>query len=290
MRSRDAWLAHPQGAAVAREPLVAWTTAAQTSPSGRNGEARGQPLAGIRVLDLTRVLAGPVSTRLLAAFGADVLRIDPPFWSETTLEPEMTLGKRCAGLDLRQSEDRSVFEALLREADVFVHGYRSDALQGLGYGPEELRQYNPTLVDVALCAFGWTGPWAQRRGFDSLVQMSSGIADFGMRSESASEPRPLPVQALDHATGYLMAAAVLHALRQRRSKGRVLSARLSLARTAHLLAPSQRSTLSGGSARAERGRFHAGNRNDTLGAGAADADAVRSRGTYTALAIQRRPG
>ncbi|MGI9409536.1 MAG: CoA transferase [Hyphomicrobiaceae bacterium] len=246
MRSHQAWLAHAQGTAVAHEPLVAWTTIEQARPSDRVGVSPGAPLSGVRVLDLTRVLAGPVSTRLLAAFGADVLRIDPPFWSEATLEPEMTVGKRCAGLDLRQADDRATFEGLLREADVFVHGYRSDALEGLGYGAQELRQYNPRLVDVALCAYGWTGPWAQRRGFDSLVQMSSGIAEFGMRSEHGHEPRPLPAQALDHATGYLMAAAVLQAVRRQRSQGCVLSARLSLARTAHLLASSERSSLSGG--------------------------------------------
>ena len=246
MRSHDAWLVHAQGAAVAREPLVAWATVEQATRSERSSVSSVQPLEGLRVLDLTRVLAGPVSTRLLAAFGADVLRIDPPFWSEATLEPEMTVGKRCAGLDLRQADDRATFEGLLRQADVLVHGYRSDALEGLGYGADELRKYNTELIDVALCAYGWTGPWAQRRGFDSLVQMSSGIAEYGMRSEHANEPRPLPAQALDHATGYLMAGAVLHALRRRRSQGCVLSARLSLARTAHMLASLERPSLSGG--------------------------------------------
>jgi len=100
----------------------------------------------------------------------------------------------------------------LKAADVVVHGYRPGALDGLGFGPEERRKLNPGLIDISLCAYGWTGPWAGRRGFDSLVQMSAGIADAGMRRENADKPIPLPVQALDQATGYLLAAAMSRAL------------------------------------------------------------------------------
>lgn len=256
MRGLDDWLSHPQGSAVAAEPLVIWDErgAPDKSATGKSATAPGgnaarplagtaaRPLGGIKVLDLTRVLAGPAATRFLAAFGAEVLRIDPPRWSERANVPEMTLGKRCAGLDLEQDEDRRIFAALLSGADVLVHGYRPGALDGLGFGADARRAINPGLIDVALCAYGWSGPWAGRRGFDSLIQMSSGIADFGMKQSSAEKPVPLPVQALDHTTGYLMAAAVLHALRCRQQSGRVLSARLSLARTAHLLIPSKRDT------------------------------------------------
>lgn len=227
MRSLADWAAHPQGRAVAAEPLIAW----------REAEAQGGPFAlrGLRVLDLTRVLAGPVATRFPAGFGAEVLRIDPPWWNEPGVEPEVTLGKRRAGLDLTQTEDRRSFEALLSRADVLVHGYRPGALEGLGYDEARLRSLAPRLIDVSLDAYGWTGPWAGRRGFDSLLQMSCGIAAEGMRRAGTDRPVPLPVQALDHATGYLMAAAVLRALRIRERTGRTLSARLSLARTAALL-------------------------------------------------------
>jgi len=108
---------------------------------------------------------------------------------------------------------------------VIVHGYRADALERLGLGADEIREINPGIVDVAIDAYGWSGPWRNRRGFDSLVQMSSGIA-FGL------EPSPLPVQALDHATGYLAAAAVLEGLHRRTATGQGSTARLSLARTA----------------------------------------------------------
>lgn len=243
MRGADDWLSHPQGAAVAAEPLVIWEeSGAPAQPAPAPGGNAARPLNGIRVLDLTRVLAGPAATRFLAAFGAEVLRIDPPRWSEQANVPEMTLGKRCAGLDLEQDEDRGIFAALLEGADVLVHGYRPGALDGLGFGADTRRKINPGLIDVALSAYGWSGPWAGRRGFDSLIQMSSGIADFGMKQSGGEKPVPLPVQALDHTTGYLMVAAVLHALRCRQQSGRVLSARLSLARTAHLLIPSRRDT------------------------------------------------
>ncbi|WP_299617908.1 CoA transferase [uncultured Tateyamaria sp.] len=221
------WAAHPQGRAVADAPLIAW--------SAREAQAAPVALAGLKVLDLTRVLAGPVTTRFLAGFGADVLRIDPPWWGEPGVEPEVTLGKRRAGLDLNHPADRAEFEALLAEADVLVHGYRPGALDGLGYGPDRLHTLAPHLIEVSLCAYGWHGPWAGRRGFDSLVQMSCGIAAEGMRRTKAAHPVPLPVQALDHATGYLMAAAVLRAIRVRNTSGQIRSARLSLARTAALL-------------------------------------------------------
>ena len=237
MRSLDAWRDHPQGRAVRAEPLIDWQEHA-ASPVERAVDP-DRPLAGIRVLDLTRVLAGPVATRFLAGFGANVLRIDPPDWDEPAVIPEVSLGKRCAGLDLREPDDRSRFEDLLATADILVHGYRPSALDGLGYDHATRLGLNPRLIDVSLDAYGWTGPWAGRRGFDSLVQMSSGIAQRGMERARATRPVPLPVQALDHATGYLMAASALHALSARR-EGRILRARHSLARTAALLTDHQR--------------------------------------------------
>jgi crotonobetainyl-CoA:carnitine CoA-transferase CaiB-like acyl-CoA transferase len=149
--------------------------------------------------------------------------------------PEMTLGKRCARLDLNEKADRVLFDSLLKEADILLHGYRADALERLGYGASDRLKLAPGLLDVSLNAYGWSGPWQNRRGFDSLVQMSSGIADAGMHWKHANAPTPLPVQALDHATGYLMAASAIKLLADRLSSGQGGSARLSLARTAKLL-------------------------------------------------------
>ncbi|MGP9500773.1 CoA transferase [Specibacter sp. AOP5-B1-6] len=235
MRSQAQWLAHPQGRAVSAEPLVQWGSRrfandGGTLPRSRPTNAR-RPLEGVRVLDLTRVIAGPVATRFLAMYGAEVLRIDPPDWEEPALEPEMTVGKHCARLDIKTPEGLAALQELLAGADIFIHGYRPDALDRLGLSDYFLAQAHPTLVVVALDAYGWSGPWANRRGFDSLVQMSCGIAHAGMAHFGSDRPHPLPVQALDHATGYLCAATAIEAWCER-LHGTVRNARLSLARTA----------------------------------------------------------
>jgi len=234
MRTMDEWRIHPQGAAVNAEPLLHITDApASAKPDWPINPQR--PLQGIRVLDLTRVLAGPTATRFMAGFGADVLRLDPPGWDEPGVVPDLVPGKRCARLDLRTSQGQEIFTQLLAQADVLVHGYRSDALAGMGFDAANRRRINPALVDVSLDAYGWSGPWKTRRGFDSLVQMSSGIAEAGMRRLGRDKPTPLPVQALDHATGYLMATAAIRGLTQRIRSGHGIEVRTSLARMAQLL-------------------------------------------------------
>ncbi|HTP47630.1 MAG TPA: CoA transferase [Casimicrobiaceae bacterium] len=225
LRTMEAWAAHPQGTALAGESLCDRT--ARSTPPALSADASA-PLSGVRVLDLTRVIAGPVGTRYLAAFGADVLRIDPPRFEEVAaLLPETTRGKRCTALDLRAASDRSTWEKLVAGAHVLVHGYRPGAMEALGYSPTRLRELNPSILIVRYDAYGWTGPWAARRGFDSLVQMSTGIAHPG----GDGRPTPLPAQALDHGTGYLVAAAACRALTDGSA-----NALLSLARTARLLA------------------------------------------------------
>lgn len=234
MRSITEWASHPQGQAVAAEPLVQRQTWPATTSGWPPRFDPARPLAGVRVLDLTRVLAGPVASRFLAGYGAEVLRIDPPLWDEPAVVAEVAVGKRLARLDLRSSTGQARLRELLRQADLLLLGYRADALDRLGFGPAERAAMAPDLVEVAIDAYGWSGPWAARRGFDSLVQMSSGIADAGMQWRHADKPHPLPVQALDHATGYLMAAAAVRGIRQRRH-GTIERSRLSLARTAKLL-------------------------------------------------------
>ena len=184
----------------------------------------------MRVLDLTRVIAGPVATRFLAALGADVLRVDPPHLPELEAGLLDTCpGKRLTALDLRRPSALATLHALLAEADVLVHGYRPGALDAFALGAAPLAERHPHLVAVSLSAWGAAGPWARRRGFDSLVQAACGIA---VAEGTADGPGSLPVQALDHATGYLMAAAALRAVAARERGEGAAQVRFALAATA----------------------------------------------------------
>jgi crotonobetainyl-CoA:carnitine CoA-transferase CaiB-like acyl-CoA transferase len=226
----DAWAQHPQGRAIRDVALVARRPAGAPPALPHGGAAPRRPADGVRVLDLTRVIAGPVATRFLAALGADVLRIDPPRMPEAELGILDTCpGKRLAGLDLRERGDAEALERLLAGADVLVQGYRPGALAALGLGEDALAERHPHLTVASLSAWGDAGPWARRRGFDSLVQAACGIA---IAEGSADAPGALPVQALDHATGYLIAAAVLRELAARERGDRAGNVRLALAATA----------------------------------------------------------
>jgi crotonobetainyl-CoA:carnitine CoA-transferase CaiB-like acyl-CoA transferase len=193
----------------------------------------------VRVLDLTRVIAGPVCTRYLGALGAEVLRLDPP--RHLDVQPgdvaDTLLAKRSAFLDVSTSGGMAALHGLLDDADVVVCGYRPGALDGAGLGEDALIERHAGLVVVYLDAWGHSGPWAARRGFDSVVQAASGIADCESGADGAAEtdetePGALPCQLLDHGTGYLAAAAVLDGLRRQRTEGGTHIRRLSLARSA----------------------------------------------------------
>ncbi|MFJ9036597.1 CoA transferase [Streptomyces sp. NPDC102406] len=227
LRTPEQWAAHPQGAAVAARPLLSRERLDDAAPRVVRG-ARPP-----RVLDLTRVIAGPVATRTLALLGADVLRVDAPDLPEDPdAHADTGFGKRSTRLDLARGADRRTFETLLAGADVVVTGYRPGALDRFGLAPRALLERRPGLVVAELSAWGAYGPWAGRRGFDSLVQAATGI---GAVEGSAAEPGALPAQALDHGTGYLLAAGVLRALTDQAREGgsRVLG--LALARTARWL-------------------------------------------------------
>nr|WP_244198352.1 CoA transferase [Nocardia neocaledoniensis] len=258
VHTEDEWAASPQGMAAATGPLVAIrprpvavpaqpVAAHRSTPirthddAVRPGDHRfagyapavSQPLRGLRVLDLTRVLAGPVATRTLALLGADVLRVDPPHLPEIDWQFRDTCqGKRSTLLDLRA--DPEVFAGLLAEADVLVTGYRPGALAAAGVRAVD----HPGLVHASVSAWGDSGPWGARRGFDSIVQAASGIS---VHEGGPDRPGALPAQALDHGSGYLLAAGIIDALRERLADGRGREVRVSLARTgAWLLAAAHR--------------------------------------------------
>ncbi|MFD0154985.1 CoA transferase [Streptomyces sp. NPDC055721] len=218
LRTPAEWAEHEQGREVAARPLLTRERLDEAPPPRRSGP--------LRVLDLTRVIAGPVATRTLALLGADVLRIDPPANPELPDQhADTNVGKRTAALDLDSPSDRRAFGELLDSADVLVTGYRPGALDRFDLD-------RPGLVVARLSAWGDYGPWAGRRGFDSLVQVATGIA---VTEGSAQEPGALPAQALDHGTGYLLAAAVLRSLTEQDREGGTRLVRLALAQTGHWL-------------------------------------------------------
>lgn len=231
MRTRTEWMSHPQGEAVAGLPLVELTRVGECAPVPVRPADR--PLAGLRVLDLTRVIAGPVCGRTLAAHGAEVLRVGAGHLPTIPLLVIDTgFGKRFCHIDLREEAGRDGLRGLLAEADVFVQAYRPGALARLGFGPEEVVRVRPGIVYVSLSAYGRFGPWRSRRGFDSLVQMASGIAHEGATAAGVDHPVPLPAQALDHGTGWLAALGALEGLRRRHREGGSWLVEVSLSRTA----------------------------------------------------------
>lgn len=226
VRDTQEWRDSEAGRAVDGEPLIDRTMIAEAAPV----EAPYRP----KVLDLTRVVAGPVATQTLGYLGADVLRVDSPDMLEPHDQYTLVSGdKRSTLLDLKDRRDRATFDDLLGQADVLVTGYRRGSLDGYGLAPEEVAERHPHLVHAFLSSWGTDGPWSERRGFDSVVQAATGISM--LESPDGTRPGALPAQVLDHATGYLLAAGILSALRARAFNGGVWRVSTALARSAHWL-------------------------------------------------------
>jgi crotonobetainyl-CoA:carnitine CoA-transferase CaiB-like acyl-CoA transferase len=230
VRTQQDWARHPQAAAIAGLPLMEIIRIGDSPPEGLPAGER--PLSGIRVLDLTRVLAGPTCARTLAEHGADVLKITGAHLPNLGYQEFDTgHGKLSAHLDLREQRDVDILRGLVRETDVFSQGYRPGTLGGRGLSPEELAAIRPGLVYVSLCAFSHAGPWASRRGFDTVVQTVSGITSRQAELVPGKTPGPqfYPVSAIDYCTGYLMAFGAMVALTRRAREGGSWLVRISLA-------------------------------------------------------------
>jgi crotonobetainyl-CoA:carnitine CoA-transferase CaiB-like acyl-CoA transferase len=234
MRTREEWLAHKQGQAASGLPVAEIRPIAPSEPVRLFESDR--PLGGVRVLELTHVIAGPVAGRVLAAHGATVMHIgSAQLPTVPPLAVDTGMGKRSAYVDLETEAGRARLRKLIARADVVLQGFRPGSLTAKGFSPEALAELRPGIVVADLSAYGWEGPWARRRGFDSLVQMTSGIAAEGGKAAGLDGPGPLPVQALDHATGWLTAAAIMTAVRRAVTDGGSWHVRTSLAGTGQWL-------------------------------------------------------
>ncbi|MDM0085930.1 MULTISPECIES: CoA transferase [unclassified Variovorax] len=230
------WDATPQGRAIAAQPLFTLERIGDAALLGLPPlRADQRPLSGLRVLDLTRILAGPVGGRALAAHGADVLLLNSPHLPNIEAIAETSRGKLSAHVDLQTDAGRATLRGLAAEAHVFSQGYRPGGLAARGFGPAELAALRPGIVYVSLTAYGTQGPWAARRGFDSLVQTAMGFNHAEGEAAGDGKPRPLPMQILDEATGYLMAFGAATALRRQQREGGSWHVQVSLAQTGQWL-------------------------------------------------------
>ena len=230
-RTREEWLTHPQGEALHLVPPVSIKRIADSPIEPI--PLRARPLAGVRVLDLTRVLAGPTCGRTLASHGANVLKVNspnlpsvPPFVIDTGH------GKRSTFLDLNDEKDHKHLKLLVLSTDIFSQGYRKGALAKRGLGPEQMAEQRPGIIYVSINAYGHVGPWAARPGWEQLAQTASGVAvDEG----SLESPRLIAAAATDYTTGYLGALGAMAALYRRSIEGGSYHVEVSLAQTANWL-------------------------------------------------------
>ena len=240
LRSFHEWDASEPGRAVAGQSLVSIERIGSAPPRPLPRplprlDADQRPLTGVKVLDLTRILAGPVGGRALAAYGADVMLVNAPHLPNIEAIADTSRGKRSVHLDLRAAPDRAAMDGLLEQAHVFIQGYRPGGLAALGYGPQEAAARRPGIVYVSLSAYGERGPWAARRGFDSLVQTAMGFNHAEGEAAGDGKPRALPMQILDEASGYLIAMGTAAALHRQQCEGGSWHVRVSLAQTGHWL-------------------------------------------------------
>jgi len=194
------------------------------------GPAPAGPLAGIRIVDMTTVLMGPYATQILADYGADVIKVEPPEGDimrhgGPMRNPRMgpmflqaNRNKRSIVVDIKTAGGRDVLKRLCRGADVFICNVRPAALRRVGLGPDDVRGSNPRLIHVSLIGYGEGGPYAGRPAYDDLIQGLAAIPATFQRT-SGSEPRYAPLTMADHIVGLNAAHVVLAALLERARSG-----------------------------------------------------------------------
>lgn len=232
LRSFEEWDVLPQAKAVADFPVLL-NKIASSKPyvPALPSAADNKCLRGIRVVEMSRVIAAPVAGKTLAAHGADVIWVTSPTLPDLPeLDVDVSRGKRTVQLDIKEPKDKTKLLELLRTADVIIQGYRPGSLAAQGLSAVELTNANPNLIVASLNAYGPDGPWSQNRGFDSLVQTCSGINVADTQRYGGNEGvRVLPCQALDHGAGYLLATGIMAALNKRATDGGSFEVKVSLA-------------------------------------------------------------
>jgi crotonobetainyl-CoA:carnitine CoA-transferase CaiB-like acyl-CoA transferase len=227
VRSSAEWLAHPHGQVLAGKPIVEIFKIGESDPEPLPKGSR--PLSGVRALDLTRILAGPMAARTLAEHGADVLMVTAerlPQIPEHVLDTNH--GKRSCFLDLAQSEDAARLRALVKGADVFSQGYRPGMIAKLGFGPEEVAALRPGIIYASINCYGADGPFSHRGGWEQVAQTMTGLCHEGKTAARPDGPALLPAAACDYTTGYLAAYGILLALAKRAREGGSYHIRVSL--------------------------------------------------------------
>ena len=238
MRRPDEWRNHPQGQAVAGLPLLEITRIGDAPPEVPPVAER--PLSGVRVLDLTRIIAGPVTGRTLAAHGADVLNVScARLPSIPVLVMDTGRGKRTTEIDLDTGNGVETLRHLTRDADIFLQGYRPGGIVARGFSEDALMALRPGIIVANLTAYSHAGPWSDRRGFDSLTQNTNGLnwdeAKAASPDAGVDRPRELPAQALDHGAGYVLALGIMIALQKRMQSGGSWRVQTSMAQVGHWL-------------------------------------------------------
>lgn len=231
IRTPEEWLQHPQGRYLSARPVVEIHKIADGAPQPLpNGD---RPLSGVRVLDLTRILAGPVAGRTLAEQGADVLMVTAGKLPQTPEHVRDTShGKRSCFLDLDLPDEAQQLRRLVREADVFIDGYRPGALQGHGFGAQELHALRPGLVVLSVSCFGSGGPFAGRAGWEQVAQAVTGICHVNGQLSNGGRPKLVFAPMSDYITGYLGAYGVMLALARRAREGGSYQVHVSLCQSA----------------------------------------------------------
>ncbi len=227
VRNAQTWSTHPQALATAALPLIEITRIGDAPPQPAGNGTR--PLSGLRVLDLTRIIAGPMAGRTLAEHGATVMVTSAPHLpSLESLVIDTGLGKYATMANLDTAEGIATLRRLASNADVFLNAYRPGALAMRGFSAQAMAALRPGMVYVNISAFSKAGPWAARRGYDTLVSAATGLTWTG---KPAVKPARLPCQPLDYLTGYLAAFGAMIALRRRALEGGSWEVTLSLERT-----------------------------------------------------------